>query len=187
MIDRENYVPGNAYGAQVLKDGKNWTLILTRDLHHAPEKVWDALTDPVHLREWAPFDSDQNLSTPGTRANLTNIGSPKPLVSETTVTKAEYARELEYDWGGRAIRWELKPIDIGTRLTLWHNIDRGFISMGAAGWHICFDVLDSLLNGESIGRIVGSEAMKFEWRRLNEEYAKQFGVEKPNWSPPESG
>jgi len=31
----------------------------------------------------------------------------------------------------------------GTRLTLWHNIDRRFIAMGAAGWHICVDVLDT--------------------------------------------
>jgi hypothetical protein len=54
--------------------------------------------------------------------------------------------------------------------------------MGAAGWHICFDVLDYLLGGTPIGRIVGPEAMKFSgWQRLNAEYAKQFGVETPKW------
>ena len=52
---------------------------------------------------------------------------------------------------------------------------------GAAGWHICFDVLDRLLSGTPIGRIVGAEAMKFGgWQRLNAEYAKQFGVEMPS-------
>ncbi len=72
----------------------------------------------------------------------------------------------------------------GTRLTLWHNINRGFISMGAAGWHICFDVLDRLLAGQPIGRIVGAEAMQFGgWQRLNAEYAKQFGVETPRCRP----
>ena len=77
-----------------------------------------------------------------------------------------------------------KPLGSGTRLTLWHNIDRRFISMGAAGWHICFDVLDRLLGGTPIGRIVGAEAMKFGgWQRLNAEYAKQFGVEAPAWPP----
>src|SRR3989442_5523987 len=39
--------------------------------------------------------------------------------------------------------------------------------MGAAGWHICFDVLDHLLSGTPIDRIVGGEAMKFGWQRLN--------------------
>ena len=54
--------------------------------------------------------------------------------------------------------------------------------MGAAGWHICFDVLERLLVGHPIGRIVGAEALKHEgWQRLNVEYAKQFGVEAPSW------
>jgi hypothetical protein len=48
--------------------------------------------------------------------------------------------------------------------------------MGAAGWHICLDVLDHLLADDPIGRIVAGEAMKFEWPRLNTEYAKQFGL-----------
>jgi len=75
------------------------------------------------------------------------------------------------------IRWELEDLGGGTRLTLWHSIDRRFISWGAAGWHVCLDVLDQLLAGEPIGRIVGAEAMKFGgWQRLNAEYAKQFGV-----------
>jgi hypothetical protein len=71
----------------------------------------------------------------------------------------------------------------GTRLTLWHNIDRRFISMGAAGWHICFDVMDRLLAGQPIGRMVGAKTMGFQgWQRLNAEYAKQFGVESPTWA-----
>jgi hypothetical protein len=81
--------------------------------------------------------------------------------------------------GWHDIRWELEAFSGGTRLTLWHNIDRRYISMGAAGWHICFDVLDRLLSGNPVGRIVGGEAMKFCWQRLNAEYAKQFGVETP--------
>ena len=81
------------------------------------------------------------------------------------------------------MRWELENLGGGTRLTLWTSIDRRFISMGAAGWHICFDVLERLLAGEPIGRLVGVEAMKFGWLRLNAEYAKQFGMEAPKWPP----
>jgi len=182
MTDREQYTPGPASGAQVRKDGEKWTLILARELRHSPEKVWQALTDPAHLREWAPFDVDGNLGTVGTTVKLTTVAAPKPQVSETTVTRAEAPKVLEYNWGDKDIRWELEALDGdgGTRLTLWHNIDRGFISMGAAGWHICFDVLDRLLIGTPIGRIVGAEAMKFDWPRLNSEYARQFGIETPS-------
>src|SRR5213076_2556486 len=106
MSSREQYAPGAASGAEIRKDGEKWTLVLVRDLPHPPAKVWKALTDPEHLREWAPFDSDRNL--------------------------------------------------------------------GAVG---CLDVLERLLTGQPIGRIVGPEAMKFGgWQRLNAEYAKQFGI-----------
>ena len=179
MSDRAQYTPGPASGAQIKKEetqnGKDkWTLILVRELRHPPEKVWQALTDPVHLREWAPFDSDESLGRVGT-VKLAWVGTPQVL--ETRVTRADAPRLLEYD----DMRWELEAVGSGTRLTLWHNIDRRFISWGAAGWHICFDVLERLLAGEPIGRIVGTDVMKFGgWQRLQAAYAKQFGVETRN-------
>ncbi len=177
MIERAQYAPGEARGAQVRKDGEKWALILVRELRHPPEKVWQALTDPAQLREWAPFEVDGSLGSIGT-VNLTWVGTPTPL--ETTVTRADAPKLLEYG----DMRWELEALGGGTRLTLWHNIDRRFISWGAAGWHIAFDVLDHLLSGTPIGRIVGGDAMKFAgWQRLTAQYARQFGIETPNWRP----
>jgi uncharacterized protein YndB with AHSA1/START domain len=177
MTSREQYAPGAAFGAEVRREGEKWTLVLVRDLRHPPARVWDALTDPEQLREWAPFDSDRNLGAVGT-AKLSTVGAP--LVSETKVKRADAHKLLEYSWGDQDIRWELEPLSSsGTRLTLWHNINRGFISMGAAGWHICLDVLDHHLAGDRIGRIVGPDAMKFGgWQRLHAEYARQFGVDR---------
>jgi uncharacterized protein YndB with AHSA1/START domain len=177
MMDRLQYKPGPASVARVKKDGEKWTLVLVRELRHSPEKVWQALTDPKQLREWAPFDADRSLGTFGTTAKLTTVGAPALHVTETKVTRADAPQLLEYKWGDFDMRWELESLGGGTRLTLWTNIDRRYISMGAAGWHIAFDVLDHLLSGTPIGRIVGPEAMKFDgWRRLNSEYAEQFGV-----------
>lgn len=178
MNGRAPYTPGPAAGARVHKDGEHWTLVIERELRHAPDKVWLALTDPAQLREWAPFDADGNLTTVGATVTLTTVGTPTPHVTETRVTRADAPRLLEYTWGGNELRWELEAVARGTRLTLWHNIDRRFIAMGAAGWHICFDVLDHVLTGTPLGRIVGPDVMKFEgWQRLNAEYAKQFAAE----------
>lgn len=176
MTDRQNYMPGAADVAKVLKDGENcWTLVLVRDLRHAPEKVWRALTDPGHLREWAPFDADGNLGVAGAKVNLSTVGSPTPHVSEAKVTKADAPNVLEYTWGEFQTRWELEATARGTRLKLWTRIDRRYIAMGAAGWHIAFDVLEHLLDDDPIGRITGPDAMKFEgWQRLTKEYARQF-------------
>lgn len=181
MTDLARYEPGPASKAGVLKHGDKWTLILVRHLRHSPEKVWRALTDPAHLCEWAPFDAAGNLDSVGSTVKLTWVGTGATI--ETQVTRADAAELLEYG----DIRWELEALPEGTRLTLWHKIDRRFISWGAAGWHICFDVLDRLLSGSPIGRMAGGEAMKIAaWQRLTSEYAKQFEVEAPGWKPKES-
>ena len=177
MTEPELYEPGPANLARVLKDGEKWTLILVRELRHSPKKVWEALTDPAQLREWAPFVVDASLGAVGT-VNLTWVGRPTPI--ETKVTRAEAPRLLEYS----DIRWELEATGSGTRLTLWHKIDHRFIAWGAAGWHISFDVLERLLAGNPIGAIAGADAMKLAgWQRLVAEYSKQFGAEAPGLTP----
>src|SRR5215510_8385251 len=111
MSDREQYAPSPASGARVQKDrGPNgqdkWTLILVRELRHSPDKVWRALTEPAHLREWAPFDADGSLGVVGSTVKLTTVGAPTSPVSETIVTRAEAPKVLEYNWGDSTIRWE---------------------------------------------------------------------------------
>jgi hypothetical protein len=172
VADHAQYAPGPANIARVQKEGDKWTLILVRELRHPPQRVWQALTDPAHLREWAPFDAAGSLNSVGSTVTLTWVGTGAAI--ETQVTRADYPEVLEFG----DIRWELEDLIGGTRLTLWHKIDRRFISWGAAGWHICFDVLDRLLGDTPIGRMAGGEAMKIDaWRRLTAEYAKQFEIE----------
>jgi uncharacterized protein YndB with AHSA1/START domain len=186
MSHREPYAPGPAAGASVQKDvqkdGEQWALIVVRELRHPPEMVWQALTDPAQLSEWAPFDSDRNLAGVGP-VKLSTVGMPTPQVSESAVKRAEAPRLLEHSWVGNDLRWELEPLGGGTRLRLWIAIDRRFIAWGAAGWQICFDVLERLLAGQPMGRIAGPEAMKIDgWQRLTAEYATKFGVETPGWA-----
>jgi len=151
--------------------------------------VWLALTEPAQLSEWAPFDADRSLAAVGP-VKLSTAGTPTPQVSETTVKRAEAPRLLEFSWGGNDLRWELEAHGGGTRLTLWHGIDRRFIAWGAAGWHLCCDVLDRLLTGAPLGRLVGADALQLDgWQRLTQEYAEQFGIEPPGWpsSPSKAG
>jgi uncharacterized protein YndB with AHSA1/START domain len=179
MSRRESYAPGPATGASVRKHGDTWTLVLVRELHHPAAAVWQALTDPAQLREWAPFDADHNLGITGPVV-LSTVRAPTKDGSESVVTRAEAPRVLECNWGGNEMRWELEPLPRGTRLTLWHNIDRRYVAWGAAGWHICFDVLDRFLNGQPIGRIVAGDAMSYGWKGLVAEYSKRFGIEATN-------
>lgn len=172
----KTYQPGPAAAARIeSREGENWTLVLVKQLKHPPERVWRALTDPEHLREWAPFDADANLGREGATVRLATVGAPKEHVTETVVRRAVEPRVLEFNWGGGDTRWELEPTAEGTKLTLWAQINKNYIAMGAAGWHICIDVMDLVLGGSDIERIVGPEAMQFEgWQRLHREYSEQF-------------
>src|SRR5262250_1855661 len=98
----EQYTPGPANLARVEKGGEKWTLVLVKELRHPPEKVWQALTDPAQLREWAPFVVDRNMGTAGGTVNLTWVGTPTPI--ETKVTRADAPKVLEYN----DTRWELE-------------------------------------------------------------------------------
>ncbi|MBN9420804.1 polyketide cyclase [bacterium SCN 62-11] len=167
----QQYQAGAAGEARVEKQGERWTLILVRQFRHKPEKVWQAITDPVHLREWAPFDADASLAHQGATVTLTTIGAQ---ATQTTIVKADRPHLLEYSWGENHMRWQLEEHDNGTRMTLWHNIPQSFVSMGAAGWHICFDVLEHLVDGNPLGRIVGPDAMQHGWPRLKAEYEARF-------------
>ena len=74
---------------------------------------------------------------------LIDGGSADAAGLRDPVKRADAPEAARVQLGWQDIRWELEAAGgSGTRLTLWHNIDRRFISMGAAGWHICFDVLD---------------------------------------------
>jgi uncharacterized protein YndB with AHSA1/START domain len=175
------YQPGPAGGADFHAEGEGWTLVLVRELRHAPTAVWRALTDPESLREWAPFDADRDLGAAGA-ATLSMVGGEEPEVPACTVKRAAPPRLLEYTWGEDLLRWELEPIASGTRLTLRHTLgDRAWLPKVAAGWHLCLDVAERALDGRPVGRIVASDAKRFAWERLNAEYAERFGIEDTGW------
>lgn len=180
MQNHKGYVPSRGGGVRIVReDGDNWGLIIERELRHPPERVWEALTDPAQLREWAPFDADGSLAMAGATVRLSTVNAAAPMESETTVLRAEPPRLLVYNWGGSDMRWELASKDSGTLLTLWTRIDRRYIAMGAAGWHLCFDVLDHMLSGAPLGRVVGMDALKSPvWQQLHTDYAKRFATER---------
>jgi uncharacterized protein YndB with AHSA1/START domain len=143
--------------------------------------VWRAITEPENLKGWAPFDADKSLAEGG-KVNLTTVNPPSITVNEIEILIVRAPHELQYEWGGKLLRWQLEETARGTKLTLWHNIDRKFIAMGAAGWHLCLDVLDRDLQGRPLGRIVGIDALKHQgWQDLHDKYSEAFGVEKPSW------
>ena len=101
------------------------------DLHHSPEKVWRALTDPVLLTEWLLPVVDYRLE-PG--AAFTFKAQPQPGwdgIVNCRILEIEAHRKLSYAWvvGDMAldtvVTFTLTPTAAGTRLSL---VQSGFTS-----------------------------------------------------------
>jgi uncharacterized protein YndB with AHSA1/START domain len=173
-MNRTTFEPGPLAQVESRPSGDRWTLVFVRDLHHPPEKVWAALTDPAQLGEWAPFTTDRDLGRPGD-ATLTMIDGEVAEDLPARVTRAEPPTLLEYTWGEDLLRWELAPADPGTRLTLRHRVaDRDWAAKVAAGWHLCLVVAERLLDGQPIPAIRGDDARNYGWDDLQDAYAKKL-------------
>lgn len=154
-------------------DGR-WTLRFTRDLRHPPERVWRALTDPALLDQWAPFTAARDLGTTGATTLVMVDGDTRtPL--DATVRVAEPPSLLVYEWGPDLLRWELTPVDGGTRLVLRHTTGgRDLLGKVTAGWHLCTRVLELLLDGTPHGVIRGSAAARFGFDDLCAAYESRI-------------
>ena len=92
------------------------------DLHHPPEKVWRALTDPVLLSEWLLPVVELELQT---GAAFTFTAPPQPGwdgVVNCRMLEIELHRKLRYAWRvgdmDTVVTFSLTPTATGTRLSL---------------------------------------------------------------------
>jgi uncharacterized protein YndB with AHSA1/START domain len=158
--------------AESTADG--WVLVLERQLRHPPATVWAALTEPGQLERWAPFSTERTLAEPG-ELTLTMVDGDSRVDVAATVTKADPPALLEYSWGDDLLRWELQPTATGTRLTLRHRVgSREDLPRAAAGWHLCLDVAEHLLDGDPVPPIRGQDAMAHGWQALHDRYAAEL-------------
>lgn len=101
------------------------SLALEFDLHHPPEKVWRALTDPVLLAEWLLPVAGLRLE-PG--AAFTFQTQPLPGWDGTVncrILEIEPSRRLSYAWVvgelDTVVTFTLTRTATGTRLSLAHS------------------------------------------------------------------
>lgn len=175
-MSRPTFQPSPLAEAECRGDGDRWTLVFVRLLRHPPERVWAALTDPVQLRAWAPYTADRDLGSVGD-ATVTMIDGEVSEDLPASVTRTERPRLLEYTLGTDLLRWELAAFDTGTRLTLEHTVgDREWVPKVAAGWHLCLDVAEHLLDGKAIGPIRGEDARNYGWEQLHDAYAEKLAA-----------
>jgi uncharacterized protein YndB with AHSA1/START domain len=130
--------------------------------------VWRAITEPDELRHWSPGIPDWKLE-PGEAFGVEGSGGGSGKILEL-----EPPHLLAYDWGDQHFRFELRADGGGCVLQFTHVFDdRKLGAQHAAGWDVCFDRLDALLDGEPL-----SEAASLgRWPEIHERYAEHLGLD----------
>jgi hypothetical protein len=73
------------------------------------------------------------------------------------------------------LRFEIKPVPNGVRLSLTHIFDVGEEAADyASGWHLCLNALSARLAGKDVQPVAGSAARNYGWEDLRGEYASML-------------
>ena len=160
--------------------GDRWQLHFTRRLPHPPEKVWRALTEPEHLKEWFPNDIDGERKEGAALRFLFRNNEADDMTGEMLVYDPPAI--LEFTWGPDTLRFELQPDGDGTVLEFVDVLEEvGKAARDSAGWHVCLDALERDLRGEPT-RAQDEDV----WKPVHDAYVKRFPPEASTIGVPES-
>jgi len=169
-----------AHGTFERIDGR-LALRYVRRLHHPIERVWPSVSQPAGLGRWFPCRVEGDVGVGGRlrfvfpadsraddAADSTEVAEP----SEGEVLVFDPPRRLWFTWDAEELRIDLdSTADGGCILTFTHLIPDEFAegaARTAAGWHVCLDVLDILLEGGPA--VPPSNQPTDRWRELYEDY-----------------
>jgi uncharacterized protein YndB with AHSA1/START domain len=154
-------------------------LRFTRRLAHPPQRVWQALTEPEHLRAWFPADIEGERAA-GAPLRFVFPNNEGPTV-EGEMIAYDPPSLLEYRWGEETLRFELEPDGDGSVLTFVNTFDElGKAARDGAGWHTCLDVLEHHLAGEE-----APWNLMERWEHVHPSYVESFGPDAATIGPPE--
>ncbi|KAA1175908.1 ATPase [Marinobacter salinexigens] len=139
-------------GGLIEKTGDRVRVQLERETGHAPEQVWQMLTDSVYLGQWLAPGSLEPREGGRVQVDFGNSGTP----IDCLIQAWQPNRLLAYSWSAgdtpeRPLTWELIPRGQGTLLTLTLSLPLdGLVAISCAGWDSHLEMLMAALEGISI-------------------------------------
>lgn len=152
--------------AEITRTEEGYLATFERKLAHDSEKVWQMLTDNQKIHQWF---AELQIEKPGKGGHLTfDMGNGN--YEKMAITDFEEKSQLGFEWGEDHVRFELISEDGETRLRMLETIPAltDHTSKDLAGWHVCLDVLEALLNKKEIERTLEWEHWYPEYKRLIE-------------------
>lgn len=149
--------------AEITQQAEGYRASFDRELTHSPIQVWQMLADNSRLKEW--FEELQ-IGKSGKGGHLLfdmGDGADEKL----KITDYEEGHIFAFDWWGDHVRFEVENKNGGSSLRLVETIQRitPQTAKDLAGWHVCLDAIESILDGEKLDR-------DSEWQHWHEEYKR---------------
>lgn len=158
--------------------GPDFILMVERRLVHPPEKVWRVLTELDLLEQWFPARIDGSWEAGAELRFTFRPGDADGFEAEWsngTVIAVEPSHLLEFRWADHTIRFEVIADGAGSVFRLSEQFgDPGLGAQNAAGWELCLDNLDLLLEGAAALKFV-ADAWRAKYRRYVAEFEPVFG------------
>lgn len=141
-----------------------YTATFERHLLHSVEQVWPMLTENEKLKEWFSELSVDDLREGG----VIKFDMQDGTFEEMEILELEVNAILEFTWDKDIVRFELYPESEGCRLVLIEKISNitDHTPRDLAGWHVCLDVIQALLDENTI------ESRKAEWEKWYPKYVQ---------------
>jgi uncharacterized protein YndB with AHSA1/START domain len=152
--------------ARIDKVENGFTAKFERHYHHSVVEVWSWLTDNVKLPQWFFELQVEELREGG----LIKFDMQDGTFEEMTILELKTNSVLEYTWGEDIVRFELKQEREGCCLYLIEKMNTitNHTPKDLAGWHVCLEVINALLDGRTI------ESRKDEWEKWYEKYVQKL-------------
>jgi uncharacterized protein YndB with AHSA1/START domain len=154
----------NTMLAVIRKTESGYVARFERHLKHSVEQVWSMLTDNEKLTKWFSELRVDDLREGG----VIKFDMQDGTFEELTIVELRMHSVLEYTWGEDRVRFELYPEPEGCLLVLVEKITSitNHTSKDLAGWHVCLDVIDALLDGRTI------ESREEYWKQWHVKYVQ---------------
>lgn len=158
--------------ADTTRADDGWVVRFRRRLPHDRAKVWRAITESEHLRQWMPCDivgerrAGGAIELPFWPEHVEKYGIEEVMTGEIRVW--DPPSRFEWTWDSDVLRWELDEGDEGDTVltfTTWIAPDDDQAVGVAAGYHLCLDSLEGLLDdGAPAVHIIDADTTPMERR-----------------------
>ena len=142
----------------------SYTAQFERHLEHSVEQVWAMLTENEKLEKWFSELRIDDLREGG----FIKFDMQDGTFEEMEILELKMYSILEFTWDKDIVRFELHPESEGCQLILIEKINTitDHTPRDLAGWHVCLDVIEALLEGKTI------QNRKAEWEKWHPKYVE---------------